>query len=330
MKIFAGYKPTDKPWGGANNFLRSLYQTLEKNHGVQIVFEPSPNCDVFFFGQTGKGPANDSDHYTPDDVKSIIGLNKSAPAIMRMVNLRRHTSHKYFIPYWLSAADRRMDADTKRAASLCDHLIFQSAYQQDNFSRDNVKPKNSTIIHNGAAAIFSNFNGSIEKLQPGQKIRIFSSAVSTKGRKNHGVIAAAAKNSNVELFYAGVWPKDLPSSNIKLLGRLDHEAIVETASHAHFFLHPSMKEACSNSIIEALAMGLPVLHGTEGSSPETVGQNGMPIEEHNLLRQLEKAAAMQPAFVDRLSASRARYSMDSAAEKYHATFVETIKRKAER
>lgn len=328
MKIFAAYKPTDKPWGGANNFLRSLYQTLEKNHNVKIVYEPTRDCDLFFFGQTAKGPANEGSRYTLEDFKKIIALNPKAPAIMRMVNLRRHTSHEYAFTYWLNFADRNIDSDTKKSAACCDFLIFQSSYQKDNFARDGVMCTNDAVIHNGAAAIFSNYNGSVPKLKNGEKMRIFASAVSTKGWKNHGVIAAASQNDNVELFYAGVWPDQTKNCNIKMLGRLDHQAILDAASTCHYFLHPSLKEACSNSIIEALAMGLPVLHGRTGSSPETVGNNGMPVDKTGLDKQLHIAAERQPSFVDHLEKERDRYSMQHTAAKYYAAFEEAVKRKA--
>lgn len=327
MKIFAGYRPVEEPWGGANNFLRSLYQVLLEQHGVQVVFEPAPDCDLFFFNQTGKGPANNSAHYSVEDIEKIIAINHRAPVVMRMVNLRRHTSHKYPWTYWFNTLDRASDREVKRVAASCDHIIFQSKYQQDNFAADNVRPIFSTVIHNGAARIFLTSQHAVPRLMPAEKMRIFSSAVSTKGWKNHGLIAAAAKMPNVELFFAGTWPEGIPSAGINLLGRLNHQAILNIAGTCHYFLHPSLKEACSNSIVEALAMGLPVLYGTTGSSGEVVGTHGMAVREEGLADQFAQARILQPEFASTLAQQRHTYSMESAAAKYRQVFVECIERR---
>lgn len=330
MKIFAGYKPTQQPWGGANNFLRALYHTLEKNHGVQVVFDPAPDCDIFFFGQTGKGPANDSAQFSHTELKNIIALNKRAPAIMRMVNLRRHSSHKYLLTYWLNHTDRMLDTHTGETAALCDHIIFQSAYQKSFFNAQGIKPENYSVIHNGAASMFSGYNGPIEKLAEGQKLKIAASSVSTKASKNHTLIAHIAGLDDVEVSYAGVWPDGLSSGNVRLLGKIDHAAILEVLKTSHYFLHPGVKEACSNSIIEALAMGLPVLYGAgKGSSAEIVGSHGMVVITDNLKTQLQKARLQQPDFVEALSLERARYSMESTAAAYYAAFTDAIRRKKE-
>lgn len=330
MKIFAGYKPTDKPWGGANNFLYALYATLETNHGAKIVYTPTPDCDVFLLGQTGKGPANGSENYTLDEIRAITALNPRAPLIMRAVNLRCHSNHKFPVTYWLSASDRTTDAHTKEVAALCDSVIFQSEYQKGFFLSYGTRPKSDRVIHNGAASLFSGYNGAIQKPTAGQKLKIAASSVSTKASKNHALIAQIAALDDVEVSYAGVWPDGLPSGKVTLLGKIDHTAILDILKTSHYFLHPGIKEACSNSIIEALAMGLPVLYGEgKGSSAEIVGEHGRVISAENLAAQLQEARKIQPILVDALSQDRARYSMESTAAAYYAAFIDAIRRKKE-
>ena len=327
MKIFAGYKPTDKPWGGANNFLRALYSTLEKNYGYEIVFEPHEDCDLFFFCQLGKGPANNSELFSLADLKEISDRNPFAPCVMRMVNLRGHTSHRYRITYLLNKHDRKSDAAVRDSSKICDHIIFQSEYQKTVLSKFGIRTQPSTVIHNGAAEIFSRFTGRIPTIKDGERLKIFSSAVSTKGWKNHEVIAAFSQCQNVDIFYAGVWPENIQSNNVKLLGKLDHASILEVALKSHYFLHPGEREACSNSVIEALSMGLPVLHYDSGSSPEIVGDFGIIVHNRNLEKQIATARERQPHIALALNEERHKFSMDTAATKYHQTFLQAIQSK---
>ncbi len=325
MKVFAGYQVVDKPWGGANNFLRALYQTLTEKHGVQIVFEASTDCDVFFFGQTSRGPAAASAQYTADDMRQIASLNPAAPMIMRQVNLRRHSSHNSVLTYLINRKDKELDSLTRVAASLCDYHIYQSAYQKSFFEEFGIKSPNSTIIHNGASPIFANFDGSITKWNDGDTLKIFSSSFSTKASKNHHLIAAMSVIDDVVISHAGPWPEGMDSKKINLVGTLGHEEIASYYQRSHYLYHPGIKESCSNSVIEALSMGLPVLYGAgAGSSSEIVKEYGMAVPTTGLRQTMACAKERQSEFVQKLSTGRDYYTMSRAAQDYYNAFEAAI------
>lgn len=328
MKIFAGYQVVDTPWGGANNFLRALYKTLNQNHGVQIVFEPTADCDVFFFGQTNRGPAAASAQYTPDDMQQIAALNPAAPMVMRQVNLRRHSSHNSILTYLISRKDREQDAMSRAAASLCDYQIYQSAYQKSFFEKYGVGAANYSIIHNGASPAFANFIGKIAQWRKGEVLKIFSSSFSTKASKNHHLIADMSMIEDVEVHHAGPWPKGIDSKKVNLVGTLGHEEIAGYYQRSHYLYHPGIKESCSNSVIEALSMGLPVLYGAGlGSSAEIVKNYGMVVPATGLLRTIVFAKDNQAGFVEELSKGREYYTMARATQDYYDAFQAAIRLK---
>ena len=330
MKIFAGYQVVDKPWGGANNFLRALYQTLSEKHGVHIVYEPSADCDVFFFGQTGRGPAADSTQYSIDDMRKISSLNPASPMVMRQVNLRRHSSHNSFLTYLINPKDRLQDDLSRQAAALCDYHIYQSAYQKTFFKKFGVDAPHHTIIHNGASPEFSDYSGDIARWKSGDNLKIFSSSFSTKESKNHHLIADMSVMENVVIHHAGPWPEKTERKNVILVGTLEHKEIAAYYRNSHYLYHPGIKESCSNSVIEALSMGLPVLYGAgPGSSGEIVRGYGMAVPSNDLSQLIADAKNKQAEFAEKLSTARNYYTMARAAQEYYDAFLGAIRLKQE-
>lgn len=329
LKIFAGYEVTEEPWGGANNFLRSLYSELENKFNVKIVFTPSSDCQIFFFGQTGKGPLKSSAQYSLEEIKEISSFNPLAPVIMRMVNTRRHSSYRNYLSFMLNRKSREQDKLVISAANFCDSLIFQSQYQKSFMLKEGIRPKKSNIIYNGASRVFSEFEGDIPLLSNNDCIRIISTSVSTKDSKRHNFITTLAEQNNVEVIFIGTWPDSIPSGKVKLFGKLSHAEIVNLCATCHFFFHPGIKESCSNSIVEALSMGLPVLYGDgEGSSSELVNKNGSVLSQNGLNAAIDKLRILQPTLVKGLKNTKTFYTMERAASEYYNFFKTSILEKS--
>ncbi len=327
LKIFAGYEPTHEPWGGANNFLRALYKQLADEFEACIVFEPSSDCDIFFFGQTSKGPLKEG-QYSSADIQTISNMNPNAPVLMRVVNTRLHSNHRTIISYLLNKKDRQTDANTINAAKSCDGIIFQSEYQKRFFRNQGLKPMMSTVVHNGAAKEFSEYTVQLPQIHEGKPLKILATSVSTKSSKRHNAISELASMNSVELSFAGTWPEGEGYGKVQLLGKLTHDEILNIAKECHYFFHPGIKESCSNSIVEALSMGLPVLYGIgEGSSAELVKGFGLPVPPQMDPKFIATIREMHSEISQKLNVARSSYSMQRAAQKYMAFFQTAIEAK---
>ncbi len=85
----------------------------------------------------------------------------------------------------------------------------------------------------------------------------------------------------MELVIAGNIPEDLrnhltsgDSVKINWVGVVPHEQIPDLDRSAHLFFPAEINAACPNSVVEALACGLPVVGYATGSISELVGDEG--------------------------------------------------------
>ena len=106
------------------------------------------------------------------------------------------------------------------------------------------------------------------------------------------------------------------SENVELLGWLDQESLRREYARAHLFLHPSEmtsnsdQEGVPNSMLEAMATGLPVVATWHGGIPEAVGDG----EDGRLVPEKDPAA-LAKAILEFLRdpAERARCGANAAA-----------------
>lgn len=78
--------------------------------------------------------------------------------------------------------------------------------------------------------------------------------------------------------------------NVKFLGLMKHDAVAEYYSNADAFVLPSLNEGMSNTMLEALAAGLPIVATNTGGTKELVknGENGFIAETKNAKDLAEK------------------------------------------
>jgi len=66
------------------------------------------------------------------------------------------------------------------------------------------------------------------------------------------------------------------SKKVRFLGKLEHNRLPDIYRKSGFFVLPSLSESLSNSLLEALASGLPIVATKVGGNPELVGKiNGV-------------------------------------------------------
>ncbi len=119
------------------------------------------------------------------------------------------------------------------------------------------------------------------------------------------------------------------SKMVQLLGRVNDP---EThLARADIFIHSSKGEGCSNAILEAMCMALPVIASDTGGTSEIVGTNAILFEYKNI-RQLYEAikkllqdeSLRKDMAEESYRIARSRFSLSSMLDKYNSIVTEIL------
>jgi len=78
-------------------------------------------------------------------------------------------------------------------------------------------------------------------------------------------------------------------TNVKLLGPLEKPKVKQLLSESDIFLFPTHTEGFSNSLLEAMAMGLPIITSKAGANPDMIEDKGGVLVNHQSLDDIKNA-----------------------------------------
>lgn len=310
IRIYNNYKFTENPWGGANNFIRNLISFLKEDNEIELVNNKEENFDILFLNQLSEGPLNGS---KDSSIRKLISQKKSGKKIiLRAINLKLHShNHNIYHAY----LDFRL---INFMNNYVDFVIFQSEYQRNFFLGAGFRNINNVVIHNGANSNIFKF---ISRKQLKGKVKLISSAASSRVSKNLKLLAEISKIKLVEIYHIGAWDKLQDSKNIILLGTKTQNEMNEIFSKMDGFIHLAYRDPCPNSIIEAILAGLPVIYyPTQTSSSEIIGLNGIPLNLNNFEETFESFKNNYKDLCNNLIKTKDYYSINRAAIDYKKVF----------
>lgn len=171
---------------------------------------------------------------------------------------------------------------------LADHIVYQSEFSRDWWnSTASIPLVTSQVTYNGVD--LNLYNPAGKELPPKNKIRILVIEARFSGGYESGLenaidfsLAMQKKiKQPLELFIVGEASQPLRESIeinggglIHWVGRVPREEIPAVNRSAHLLFSADVNAACPNSVIEALACGLPVIGYATGSLPELIGNEG--------------------------------------------------------
>ena len=170
---------------------------------------------------------------------------------------------------------------------FADRIVYQSEFTHEWWNRVYGKiSKAASVIRNGAD--LKTFNPHNRSSNQSDCVRILVVEGSFKGGHERDLLNAvdfANKlaehlEKKVELAIAGNVPESMRkliskdnSAILNWLGLVPHEQIPDLDRSAHLLFTAEINAACPNSVVEALACGLPVAGYATGSIPELVGED---------------------------------------------------------
>ncbi|MRS03720.1 glycosyltransferase family 1 protein [bacterium] len=174
----------------------------------------------------------------------------------------------------------------KTIRGMADQIVYQSKFTQGWWSRTCGETKHpGRVIYNGVN--LDVFNPIGAGLPPTDRTRILLVEANLGGGYEGGLDSAVQmakllskrQTTPVELMVVGSVPPDLQINylgcgvDIVWKGLVKREAIPAIDRSAHLFFSSDINAACPNSVIEALACGLPVIGYDTGSLAELVSSD---------------------------------------------------------
>jgi len=179
----------------------------------------------------------------------------------------------------------------KRALDSADYLLANSKAITEKVM-DHFKKKIDHVIYNGVNVDFFNpakaNRNTLNKYGIEKPYYIYNSAILRRKRPDV-LIEIAKKLPNINFVMIGrptklnkVYVKNLPS-NIKYLGSVEKAEVRDLMCMARSLIFPSEIEGLPNAVLEAIAIGLPVIARNKSSLPELINErNGWLIDNDDL------------------------------------------------
>ena len=271
IKLGLMYEITDRPWGGVNTFFKNFKRYTYFDDRIELVNNYS-KADIFLSVGHRIGQGKILKKRSLINISHGLGINNPIGRLLnkgkKKIVFRLDGLRKIYAPEAGKADDLLIEN-----LDLADSVVFQSIYSRACFDKLKIKyPRSHNVILNGTDN--SIFYPSKKRFKFSSGVKLISNSWSVNHNKGFKTIALFSELNQVEVFHIGRWPEDIESKSVKLLGTMGEKEIAQVLRKGQYFLFPSINEACPNTVVEALATGLPVLYNNSGGTSELC-QNGV-------------------------------------------------------
>ncbi|MCH8526412.1 MAG: glycosyltransferase family 4 protein [Kiritimatiellae bacterium] len=276
IAVFHEFAPP--PTGGGHQFMRALCQEFERR-GLRLACNELPKgtsvclCNSYNFNlrklerALKKHPATRCVHRIDGPLQTYRGFDDGTDALIS-------------------------DFNRKHAAAT----IAQSRFSLEAHQSLGLSARDPRIIPNTPDPEIFHPRG---RSSPGptDKLRVISASWSdnpNKGLDLYQWLDTHLDHTRIDYTFVGRIQTTL--KNIRHIPPQDSPALADLLRQHHVYLTASRNDPCSNSVLEALACGLPVLYLNSGGHPELVQNAGLPFDTpEQIPALLENLAQNLPA-----------------------------------
>lgn len=259
MRVFVLYSVTRQPYGGANQFIRALKDYLEKEG---VLTRNILTADIIFFNSHLIG--------------GLWGRLAPFAYLLKLLFPRKIFVHRVDGPIQAYGGKERVEVDREIYALnrlLADGTVYQTGWSRDeNITLGMDSTKYEVTICNAADPAFF---FPLKERSPQERIRLIASAWSNHSNKGFDMYRELDKRldwTRFEMTFVG--RSGALFDHIKVHGPVSSDMLGELLRSHDIFITASRNDPCSNSVLEALACGLPVVARNSGGHPELVGEGG--------------------------------------------------------
>ena len=257
MKIHIAFTFRDVPYGGGNQFLRAMKSCWGKSN---VYAQKHEDADVILF----------NGHECLEDV---IRLKKKYPEKLfihrvggPLSKYRPHNKSYLFLDrlVYLLARD------------LADGVVFQSQWSLEEAKKTGFRDcRFQAVIPNAADPELFYSSENQPEPESESKIQLIATCWEKSPNKGFDVYEYLDRHLNYNRYdFTFIGKSPVRFHNIKHIPPLCSKEIGHHLRKSHIFVSASRRESCSNSIIEALSCGLPIVYRKGNSGHEIVKDAG--------------------------------------------------------
>jgi len=293
MKIHILYNFQPGPWGGGNQFLKALRKEFIKKE----VYEKNPEkAEVIVFNS----------HH---NLEHCLRIKKRYPNKIIIYRLDGPIS-------LARGRDKELDKVIKLFNKLfADGIIFQSNWSKEkNKKLFEISSKYESVIYNAPDNEIFN-KGEKKEFNPKEKIKLIATSWSPNWQKGFDVYKYLDEKldfSRYEMTFVGDSPIEF--KNINWIKPVNPEKLAEILKEHDIYVFASNFEACSNSLIEALSCGLPVVAYWGSSNPEVIQRGGELFSgKEDVIEKIERVAQNYNYYQSKIP----EFSIEKVAQDYY-------------
>ena len=253
MKVNIVFTIANTPKGGGNQFLRTLKDELF----AKELYSRVEDADVILFN-------------SHQDIEKVIKIKRKYPEKLFI--------HRIDGPIRLynKMSDRRDFITNITNRNVADATVYQSEWSKmANLEMGLEQNKYEKIIPNAVDCdIFNRQNKS--EFSKNRKVRLIASSWSSninKGFETYKYLDEHLDFSKYEMTFVGNSP--IQFRNIRMVEPQASRELAKILKQQDIYITASKKDPCSNSLIEALACGLPAVCYKDGGHPEILKEAGV-------------------------------------------------------
>ncbi len=288
---------TTERGGGSRSFARVLADWLPR-YGFEVTSDPAEACDVLLvFAHLA-------------DFRTLKRQKARGVKLLHRIDERLEPHESRF--------RRKKHEFIARLNTLVDVTVFQSRFAKENMSPILSCPR-SRVIHNGVDPTVFGADGPTLPLEGTPRVLHVSWSVGESKRLDRigELLDALPREARVYLVgrQAEAEVPFLSDPRVRVLGVKDREEVASLMRGSDLLFFPSEFDPCPNTVIEAMACGLPVLYHPSGGTVELVGDAGVPFSGA-LEADVSRLLRDRPALRERCLARAAEFSAERVAGRY--------------